>query len=483
MVQALTSPHFTNTHHLQPRTTGVESIDHCLSSPYLNSRNILGTDDGADAELPTHLKDIEYALMEDTNFEVLEYLNKNPDSDTTLLWNTISQEMQSLATKDPESVIQSPNPKRQRVGMTTRADHPVMECKHSNCHQDSTSTYLERDQLDSLASNSDPEMFHSSHNTRERKSREKLTRIQHSAQASKARKHPKSKFQGSAKLPKIEGVEKELFYSHFQSRTIANLLKLKGTLALWHNHMVSRQIDSFFDNLDKNLYTTLWSSSEITYPSDKVILAIERIKTDIVIAFFGGLRMMLHIGQKDVSIKTVVSNGWAYLKQYLNQVFHLNQNELSKILSVPNIDPHNFSSPINLPNYMLKLDKNSPVQPSLIGALLSNWATEADHTPLQHKIEFSTQSFLSVIVSEAELRGKRIWATNHELQMDELRKLKTGRPAIIFSRIANHSISDELKTYHSDSVIIDSKRIQNTISAVKLYLIPAFLGLLISLSP
>ncbi|EGG01150.1 uncharacterized protein MELLADRAFT_67247 [Melampsora larici-populina 98AG31] len=531
VVRAPINPSFTKPHQLEPKTTeSIESIGNC--EHHFKSSNIPTEDHEANAELSTHLKDNEDVLMENTDAAALEYLTSHPESDTILFWNNFSQEMSTiLGSMDSENIIQSPDQTESR-GMTTSTHFPFLEAQHTTVDEDSNVGSLKGNQFDSSASSSDPRMFQDSHNIKQQKQKPKLIGVQHKAHISKKKGKSKSRFQVLKNLPKIEEVEEELQYSHFQSRSVANLLKSKGMLALWHNYEVSRQIDVFFHNLDSIFYSILWSSSIIPCTPYHVKVAIHRVKKDVVIAFFGGLSLIRQRSQKDVPIKDLVSDGWVYLQDYLHQVFYPGQNKISTLSLLFNNDVDDLSSPSYLPRYMLNLDKYSPVQPSHIAALISNWTKYYIFEPTQCKIEFSTHSFLSEILSEAELRGKRILTPRlikkkqkpslptlefsismlphlSELELSKLKEYKGNRPAnylavigmsaltkhtdiltstqIFFGCLERDMNQSLIEGIHSiggplrKDLIFDSKKIQDVIKAIKSFMVPAFLGVLVVL--
>ncbi|EGG01219.1 uncharacterized protein MELLADRAFT_67260 [Melampsora larici-populina 98AG31] len=418
--------------------------------------------------------------------------------------------------------------------MTISTKFPVLESQHTMVNEDSNVAYLKGNQFDFLAESSDPRIIQNSHNIKKQKHKAKLLGVQHGVHISKKKMNAKSKFQVPENVPKIEGVENQFnfHYSHFQSRSLANLLKSKGMLALWHNPEVSRQIDVFFDKLDNKFYSILWSSSITPCTPYQVKFAINRVKKDVVIAFFGGLSLICQRSQKDVSMKDLVSDGWVYLQDYLNQVFYPSQNKISTLSLQLNNDPDNLSSPSNLPEYILDRDQYSPVQPSYIGALISNWTKYYIFEPPHCKIEFSTHSFLSAILSEGELRGKKVLTSEiskvkdkpsfptfefsismiphlSELEVAKLKEFKGKRPAnyvavigmsvlkkhkdilesiqIFFDCLEKdmeqswieciHSINGTLNT----DLILDLMKIQNVIKAVKSFMVPAFVGVLVVL--
>ncbi|KAH9823549.1 hypothetical protein DFH28DRAFT_1049265 [Melampsora americana] len=523
--------HFTKIDQIETITK--ESIG---SIECLKNSNILTANNGANHELSTQLKGIEDILMEETNAGVLDYLDDHPESDITSLWNQISQEIHTiLAPKDPKIIMRYPKTKKRKVVMKNSQKSTAL---HSQiCKEPSLEVFVEENNIDLSPSNSDPKISQISHRRRGKKYKAKLVGSPDGAYGSKLRAYSKSKH--LEKFPTGEAVKEWLSYSHCQARSTASLLKLKGALAIWHNANVSRQIDCFFERLDKNIYFSLWNFSNSAHHPDKVSFTIERVKTDIVMAFFGGLSMIFQCSPmaEEVSIEDIVFDGWVYLQNYLNQVFCHCQDEISKHLSSPKHDPHNLSSPSNLPKYMLNLGKDSPVQPTLIGELLSNWSRETDFKPAQWKIEFSTYSFLSAIFTEGELRGKTIRATRlsrvyddtkspsfnfpcsmipyiSECDVEKLKNLKDSRPTIYLAKIGRsvmkehmsfkqdvkiffetlendmvesltrgiNSISAGLRTDHSHQMIIEPIRIRNAISAVKFHMMPAFLGTLIVLS-
>ncbi|KAH9814814.1 hypothetical protein DFH28DRAFT_1057980 [Melampsora americana] len=566
IVQATISPYFIKFDQLQTKATeGIDRIDSSLNQEYTKISNIPTEDDKFNLELSTHLKSIENSLMVDTDDEALEYLNNHQESDTTSLWDHISQEMHTILAPDttslwnhnfqeiptilesymphlwshtspemhticqpeaPETIMKLPTSKRRRKMTKPPTYFTVLESNPITSHENPTlGIDYKESQLDAPVPNSEFQNLQISHK-RQKKSKGMLGGIGQDEHAYTTQVYKKP--QGSKRVARRKQVENKFSYSQFQGRGILSVLKLKGALALWHNPEVSRQMDKFFETLDKDAYSKIWSSSKTSYSPEHVISTIERVRTDVVIAYFGGLSIVLQSSPNEALMTDMVYSGWLYLQRYLDQEFDLEQTELSKDSTLPNrVDSHHFSRPLNLMKYMLKLEKSGPVQPSLIETLILNWERESIHPP-QYNIRFSVDSFLSVILSEAKLRGKKIWTPKLGELNDDTSKPKieyvselsarlkqsiASRPAIYLAKIGRSMLEEQMEfsehakiffegfekdmqqsltkcihfirqvpeTIKHNSMLIDPIRIQDAISAVQSSLMPAFVALLISL--
>ncbi|KAH9823556.1 hypothetical protein DFH28DRAFT_1018542, partial [Melampsora americana] len=501
---------------------GIGHIDHFPSQEQVET-NLIPTENHEDnPDLATHLNDIENFLMKDENFEVPKYLINHPEFDTTSNWNDRSE-------------------KRKRVKMTKSIGFLDSKSIPIESHQKSTSRAdPEENQIYTSSLNVNPKGLSVHESTEKQKNKTEFTRVRNSAHHSQSSSYAKLNSQDSKNLSKRKSKEKSFFYSQLHFRSIASLLILKGELTMWYHPKLLKQIDDFFLKLNKHPYLTLFSSLNPLYTSEKVILAIKRVRKDVVIAYFGGLSIVFQDSLKEISIEEAYQIGWDYLKTYLNEAFDFSLKALSKCSLFSKTTEQNFLSqfrpPWDLMNYILNLEKYSPVRPSLIEDLMENFLRESIFQTLQHQIEFSTHSFISKILTEADLRGKKILVpsrckpketnlkTNidfstsiipNSLDLDETRvqRLISKDPTTYLVRIGKHVLRNHMeftqdvksflkilekdmkqslvdginsmggrsKLDHSNSMMIDLSRINSLITSVENSMMPAFLGMIIVL--
>ncbi|KAH9813120.1 hypothetical protein DFH28DRAFT_1109168 [Melampsora americana] len=401
-------PHMENQicklHHLQPEDEQRFGItDKSPSTEYLEAYNIHAINDRTEPEVSKNLRHIENTLMEDTDFNKLDHLNNYPQSDLTIFWSNCLQGMSDIfEPRHVEIATQYSTPERRRLIM----EPPFFQSQdldliHPEPSHEEFGMDFEEDFLDP-----NPVILHNAPHNKKRKQIEgNVVGIQYEEQALNSA-HPSS----SSHLPKMDGLEnKKNSWVKFQFRTLVNLLKWKGASTIWHNSMVSNQIDHFFEQIDRNSYSNLVNPEGISYSLHQINEAVERVRTDVVLSYFGGLGIIFHQDPRGINIQEFIANGWEYLKDYLKEEFLIGQHDSSSLVLPPkrgNIE--NFSMPFHLLHYILNLKTKSSIHPRLIENLISNWQSQAWYQDHHGHEKFSTFSFILAIETEANLQGKKV---------------------------------------------------------------------------
>ncbi|KAH9814442.1 hypothetical protein DFH28DRAFT_971740 [Melampsora americana] len=431
-----------------------------LGEQHFTGDTIPTSDEQATPDDEAFVKEIENALMEDTDPNEHEQRIAYPGSDSTNLWSDNLQNLENLGTSKHTVDITKP-PKRKKRKSVMIAPQ--------NC-------------------------------------------------------------QGLETLLRTEEVkEGTLAHSKLTSQEVLKFLKIKGALTLWHNPKVSKQIDKFFNQIDKNACLNLFFPQNTPLSKDQVNSAIEKVRTHIVMAYLGGLRIIFQGNANEISTESLVSDQWKYLQNYLHQEFNISQKELSELDPIPaRAHPIHFSRPFSLLQYVLKLKNNTYIHSSLVFNLMSSWATQTIHQNTQYPLRSSADFFISIIEAEAKLQVKKIryskrtdiekMASSPVLdrsgsmrekipnkEIDPLKKIISRQPVNYLTKIGEYFKKSHNKVFEvaegyfktlevqmnnglckdmnpsggQDLTTINSDMIQKVISIFKMSIMPAFIASLI----
>ncbi|KAH9808873.1 hypothetical protein DFH28DRAFT_1067905 [Melampsora americana] len=488
-------------------------------------------------EMSTYLKDLENSIMQDKEYHELDNVQGVHLSDSTAFWINSLEESNAIAEDEYLQGHMYQNSKR-----TKSTYYPDNCLSPSELHQDQTvERFLKGDTLVHSTSGYNPRMLEVSARPQTESHQVNIVDVQSGAYVPNTQQSPRSQIQFSkTEKPLRSGKLKQKVISHskFRGRGVFALLELKGSLALWQNPKVSRQIEDWFNRLKrKSIYSSLLCLSENLYSEYQVDFAIERVRKEVVIAYFGGLSILCQGSSMKVPISDLVADGWIHLQNYLEQGFGRGQENSLKFnaFHVPKaIEAHHFSHPLIILDYIVKRGHLPYLHPSLIEALVSHWATKTIYKPEKYNTNSSEESFLTAIELEAKLRGKSFWKyTQDEIKNKptpisnlagkmkpdesdrEMKKLikkigdhtpgflqKIGRYLVkdwqTFSNDVN-SFFQDLETAMKDDLerakvltngdistsgcqnemIMNYDLIQKAIQSVNIYIVPAFIGALI----
>ncbi|KAH9819569.1 hypothetical protein DFH28DRAFT_956458 [Melampsora americana] len=384
------------------------------------------SDEQATPEIPNHLKMIENTLMEDGDVDALGNFENYSDSDSAAFWLQSLQGLNNMAaSKDIEYHI-SPNSKRKNIRMKSPHHFQVLDSRPRSSHQDPTSGKTSKDnQLHYSTPDCDSTILEMScYNRRPRKNR-KMVNVQCAPYVPGTNQLSRSEFlHSNSKNDRLK--QDKLSHSKFSGRSVIMLLKLKGTIALWQNPRVSNQIDDFFHQFQKKFYLTFLSPSTTTYSKEQVDLAIKRLSTEVVMAYFGALSIFIQGTSRDISTNELIENGWEFLQTYLEQGIQIGKGDICEAVSwSKRVDAHFFSHPSIVLLYILKIGNNTSVHPSLIEALIYNWATKTIFELGPWNPKSFEHSFLSAIESEAKIRGRKIWRYSSDKPEENISEILT----------------------------------------------------------
>ncbi|KAH9819587.1 hypothetical protein DFH28DRAFT_1105329 [Melampsora americana] len=532
MVQSNLHDIFGTPHQLQEATgSELNSIINLFSEYHPTSNPIPNIADiQAHHEISTCLKDIENELMQDTDPNGLEDLKDDYGSDISEFWIQSLQGINTFITPDDTENHKSPKSKRRKSMMAVPQPFQVLGSSSRGDYQASNyQTSSDINHSDASVSDCDPKIPEEFHQKRKQYHKEKAIEVHQRNQSLR------SQFQHSKNYLKHEKITQEgLSYPQFRALSVISFLKLKGALALWHNQKVSKQIDIFFNTLKVSPSLSLLSLSETPYSKDQVNLAIQKFRTDVVMAYFGGLSISF---QGKISTIDLVASGWEYLQSCLDEAFHIGQDEILQANPLPRMMKACYlSKPLHILQYVLSIEHKSTIHPCLIEALIPKWEQQTIYE--LENVKTSEESFLSAIESEARLFGRKIWrekleetekrtplmnklvitikSHKSELDMKNLIKKIQSNPARYLGEIGKiflencHDFLKEvddffltlefemkrnlhrLKVLNVEDIqrienqqirIVNSNLIKKSINLVRLSIVPGFIGALALLNP
>ncbi|KAH9811406.1 hypothetical protein DFH28DRAFT_982063 [Melampsora americana] len=223
---------------------------------------------------------------------------------------------------------------------------------------------------------------------------------------------------------------KHFMYCLCRTATIITILKWKGGLGMWHHKDVSKEIQSFFDSIDRNEQLGLQSGQSSLDPVT-INSAIERVRDDVVMGFFGGLIIMLSGHPSIPPMRYLMADGWKFIQQYLYGEFYPGRQHLK-------IEFEHLPKPFNLLRYILSLKLKKLVAPTLIETLLSKWAEQSSIKPYKHGIKVNTHNFLSKIESIAIVVGKSI--VQHTSNISKTKMTSTSEIFIFKKKISLNTL-------------------------------------------
>ncbi|KAH9808872.1 hypothetical protein DFH28DRAFT_597356 [Melampsora americana] len=389
---------------------------------YQNSKSTKSTYYPENCGMSTCLKDLESELMQDKEIYGVNNIQEAHLSDSTAFWINSLEESNAIAEYEYLESQMHQNSKRRKLTLAVPQQGQVLGLSPSELHQDQTvERFLKGDTLVHSTSGYNPKMLEVSARPRTESHQVNVVDVQSGAYVPNTQQSPRSQIQFSkTEKPLRRGKlkQKEISYSQLTGLSVFSILELKGSLALWQNPKVSRQIEDWFNRLKrKSIYSSLLCLSENLYSEYQVDFAIERVRKEVVIAYFGGLSILCQGSSIKVPIIDLIADGWKHLQNYLEQGFGRGQeNSLkSDALEVPySLKAHHFSHPLIILDYIVKRGNLSYLHPSLIEALVSNWAKKTIYKPYEYNTNLSEQSFLTAIELEATLHGKSVWKNRQD---------------------------------------------------------------------
>ncbi|KAH9817340.1 hypothetical protein DFH28DRAFT_177518 [Melampsora americana] len=513
-------------------TKAIQNIGQVFNEHCYTSHQVPTEDDQASFEVSKQLKDIENALMEDTDAEI-HYLNNY--SSHTSSWKQTYEELNAMiGTKDAENNMELSNPKRKSKMSTSRYfQSPDFSFKDNQ--RDSTFE-LDCQGFDPLSLKPDSQYLGISQPGGQTH-KELVISIQSDEHRAKPKPSSRPHFENSETFDvSQQSIDTLSSVPQGLDSNLISLMIWKGQIAMWYNPQVSNQMGLFFDRIDKGVYSCLKRSQFSYYSPDEVDYAVTRIQSDVVMGFLGALNILFQGKKNKPKMRNLIASGWDFLQKALHKAFDPLNAALNHLDVYENQSHHDyFLDPSLLLHYILQLKPKSYISSTLIRHLIEDWSGTTIYNPKDYQIDISPSSFLSTIQSQVALRGpiKTIWndqnkfsskqmnnsgsKTEKALALDKI-KLKRAiakNPAKHLERIGVNEmlnykglllevikffewlkqgmienldkdkmlINADMKTKtHPNLVIMHPRMIHNLISLVHSRIMPAFLGILILLN-
>ncbi|EGG06355.1 uncharacterized protein MELLADRAFT_106786 [Melampsora larici-populina 98AG31] len=196
-----------------------------------------------------------------------------------------------------------------------------------------------------------------------------------------------SNIQGISEQPNCVAVSKES-----EESRLLDMLHEEGNLILQANPRLHHQIASDLGTLLDSFFARYGNGQQWGYGMINLPESVEKIKTDIVTRYFGGLMVIFHDVQKGPSSKDLLADGWRILYQELNMAIFSPYNEFYNLAGPKNGSRSKSISKNVLLEDILKLRLNSTIPSSLVPNLIEIWAKETPFTP--HKYGINLEEFL-----------------------------------------------------------------------------------------
>ncbi|KAH9811411.1 hypothetical protein DFH28DRAFT_900777 [Melampsora americana] len=375
-----------------------------MEEQYHSSQIIPALDHVAHTQLE-YLKSIEAELMDDIYdvdlHEVQHPLKLNPAS----LWSNPPSDIDTfLQSKGSETSFDSPTSKRRKMFNSISTHFQVPDANPRPNYESMIHAIQGRDNsLVPQKSTSVIDPWMASPDILQHDDNPNLVRLKYHISSPIVYKNLGLQHSSSLKQTGYSPQE-PLQYSACQAKNIINTLKWKGGLVMWHNPELSTQIQYFFDTIDRKSHLNL-ESGKIGSHLSEINSAIERLRCDVVIGYFGGLLINFWGYPNIPSMHELMADGWEFLQKYLYGEFYPGQNRF-KGNPLVSIEFRRLPKPFRILNYTLSLKKSQAVSPLLIETLISHWKKQ---TKLNlYGIKMDTHHFLAKIQSTARLLGKNI---------------------------------------------------------------------------
>ncbi|EGG06617.1 uncharacterized protein MELLADRAFT_106562 [Melampsora larici-populina 98AG31] len=210
-------------------------------------------------------------------------------------------------------------------------------------------------------------------------------------------------------------------------RALIWTLKWQFQLAMWFTPGVSEDIISVFDEVKDSSKAQLPMGKTYPYDAQKVIPAIEKIQTNVVMGFLGSLRL-IHFKYGDLSArKQLIEDGWKFLKNILNNQFVKLQDEVNCVTHKGfKTSNYKYKCSDDILSHALHMPERSPISFGIIIELLNMWYQSTKHQASLYKVNLSYNSFLKTCEEAYQQQGEgnSLWKVSSGCNSNELRQHK-----------------------------------------------------------
>ncbi|EGF99600.1 uncharacterized protein MELLADRAFT_68472 [Melampsora larici-populina 98AG31] len=214
------------------------------------------------------------------------------------------------------------------------------------------------------------------------------------------------------KLIHFEGRDHLSGSSRIYYRSVMVTLRWQFQLAMWLTPGLSETIISVMEAFKESSKARQAMSQTQSYDSQKIILAIEKIRTNLVMGFLGALRL-IHSGNRDLlARKVLIEDGWIFLQHFLNDQLLKLQEEVIFLTPKTRGRIHiKHNDTFDILSHTIQLPERSPVAIEIIIELINTWYQVTEHQASLSQINLSYDSFLQKCEEayQQQGEGKSLW--------------------------------------------------------------------------
>ncbi|KAH9816516.1 hypothetical protein DFH28DRAFT_1025530 [Melampsora americana] len=189
-------------------------------------------------------------------------------------------------------------------------------------------------------------------------------------------------------------------------------LHWQSQLAMWYTPGLSEHIGLVFDKFKDLCRFKVAKNDTESYNSQQLIVALEKIRTDLVMGFLGALRIVHSKHEGLVSRNLIMKDGWNFLKSHLDEQLEKLKDKV--IIVQPKLiyrPTYKNADSIDILSYTLKLPDKTHISSILIIYLLNTWYQTTEHWGVLPRISLTYGSFIQTcdksFIFQGE--GKSIW--------------------------------------------------------------------------
>ncbi|KAH9822548.1 hypothetical protein DFH28DRAFT_457054 [Melampsora americana] len=180
-----------------------------------------------------------------------------------------------------------------------------------------------------------------------------------------------------------------------EEKTLAHEIQWQAHLAIWYSPGLSTTIKLAFKDFEDHVKVNLSKDWEKTFTTEKILGAIKRTRSDVVIGFFGVLKAIFN-GQKEIpEMRLLVEDGWNFIYKYFDDEFKIFQNKIKSTPSlIQQVCYESVQPPGAIISHVLVLSERSIVSFRIIFGLLKRWYQSCKY---KTEISFIPMDYFSAI--------------------------------------------------------------------------------------
>ncbi|KAH9822550.1 hypothetical protein DFH28DRAFT_949018 [Melampsora americana] len=217
-------------------------------------------------------------------------------------------------------------------------------------------------------------------------------------------------------------------------RTLLHELHWQAQLAMWHIPGFSATIKSAFHAFEYHAKANSAQFSKHTFKKDKVPFAIKHIRSQIVMGFFGALKVVFH-GQDDIpDMKALMEDGWNFIYKYFGDEFNISQPNTH---FVPSMISHRAYLKEKVQgeiiSHVLTLSENSIISSKIVFRLLDQWYQTTQYQSSISRIPVNYTSFIQSCDALQKKKGESasIWRSCSHKPTDYENEIEIERSELV----------------------------------------------------